>query len=40
MGPASSIVESLDVLEADRIGHGIAAAGDPAVLEQRIACTY
>jgi adenosine deaminase len=36
MGPASSIVESLDVLEADRIGHGIAAAGDPAVLERLV----
>lgn len=32
MGPPSSIVESLDVLEADRIGHGVAAIRDPELL--------
>ncbi len=36
MGPPSSIVSSLDVLEADRIGHGVAAIRDPAVLERII----
>jgi adenosine deaminase len=35
-GPASSIVESLDVLQADRIGHGIAAAEDPALLDRLV----
>ncbi len=28
MGPPSSVVESLDILEADRIGHGVAASRD------------
>lgn len=32
MGPPSSIVSALDVLEADRIGHGVAAIRDEAVL--------
>lgn len=32
MGPPSSIVESLDVLDADRIGHGVAAINDPELL--------
>jgi aminodeoxyfutalosine deaminase len=36
MGPPSSIVSSLDVLEADRIGHGVAAIRDPAVLDRLI----
>lgn len=36
MGPPSSIVESLDVLEADRIGHGVAAIRDPAVLDRLV----
>lgn len=34
MGPPSSIVASLDVLEPDRIGHGVAAIHDRAVLER------
>ncbi len=36
MGPPESIVESLDVLEADRIGHGVAAIGDSALLERLV----
>ena len=36
MGPPSSIVESLDVLEADRIGHGVAAVRDREVLERLV----
>lgn len=32
MGPPSSIVASLDALEPDRIGHGVAAIHDRAVL--------
>jgi aminodeoxyfutalosine deaminase len=36
MGPAASIVESLDVLDADRIGHGIAAADDPGLLARLV----
>lgn len=36
MGPPSSIVESLDVLEADRIGHGVAAVRDRKVLERLV----
>ena len=32
MGPPSSIVEALDVLGADRIGHGVAAIRDPELL--------
>lgn len=36
MGPPSSIVSSLDILEADRIGHGVAAIRDEAVLERLI----
>ena len=35
-GLPSSIVESLDVLEADRIGHGVAAIHDPAVLDRLV----
>jgi adenosine deaminase len=34
MGPPESIAESLDVLEADRIGHGAAAIRDAALLER------
>ena len=36
MGPPSSIVSALDVLEADRIGHGVAAIRDEAVLTRLI----
>ena len=36
MGPPSSIVAALDVLEADRIGHGVAAIRDAAVLDRII----
>lgn len=36
MGPPESIVESLDVLQADRIGHGVAAIRDPALLERLV----
>ena len=36
MGPPSSIVSALDVLEADRIGHGVAAIRDEAVLARLI----
>ena len=31
MGPPESIAASLDLLGADRIGHGVAAADDPGV---------
>lgn len=36
MGPPSSIVESLDVLGADRIGHGVAAIRDPELVERLV----
>ena len=36
MGPPSSIVAALDALEADRIGHGVAAIRDEAVLARLI----
>lgn len=34
IGPASEVVAALDVLRADRIGHGIAVADDPDVLSR------
>jgi adenosine deaminase len=34
MGPPSSIVDTLDVLEADRIAHGVAAIHDRALLDR------
>lgn len=36
MGPPESIVECLDVLETDRIGHGVAAIYDPALLDRLV----
>ena len=36
MGPPESIVESLDVLDADRIGHGVAAIHDPELLDRLV----
>lgn len=36
MGPPSSVVATLDVLNADRIAHGVAAIYDPALLERLI----
>ena len=36
MGPPESIAEALDVLGADRIGHGVAAIQDPPLLERLI----
>jgi adenosine deaminase len=36
MGAPASITEALDVLGADRIGHGVAAIHDPAVLDRVI----
>jgi len=36
MGPPASIAASLDVLEADRIGHGVAAINDDALLERLV----
>lgn len=36
MGPPSSIAESLDILEADRIGHGVAAIHDPVLLDRLV----
>ncbi len=34
MGPPSSIVEALDVLGADRIGHGVTAIEDPDLMSR------
>lgn len=34
IGPASEVVAALDVLRADRIGHGIAVVDDPDVLSR------
>ena len=36
MGPPGSIVEALDVLDADRIDHGVAAIRDPELLERLV----
>ncbi len=36
MGPPSSIVDAIDVLHADRIGHGVAAIRDPDLLARLI----
>jgi adenosine deaminase len=36
MGPPASIVESLDVLDADRIGHGVAAIRDAELLDRLV----
>ncbi len=36
MGPPSSIAESLDILEADRIGHGVAAIHDLVLLDRLV----
>lgn len=33
-GPAAEVTEALDVLRADRIGHGVAVAEDAAVLDR------
>ncbi len=34
--PASSVVDALDILHADRIGHGVTAIDDPALLERLV----
>jgi adenosine deaminase len=36
MGPPSSVIESLDVLRADRIGHGVAAIRDSALVDRYV----
>jgi adenosine deaminase len=36
MGPPSNIVKAIDILEADRIGHGVTAIRDPRVLDRII----
>ena len=36
MGPPSSMVEAIDVLGADRIGHGVAAIRDQGLLERLV----
>jgi adenosine deaminase len=36
MGPPSSVVESLDVLRANRIGHGVAAVRDPELVARYV----
>jgi adenosine deaminase len=36
MGPPANIVKAIDILEADRIGHGVTAIRDPQVLDRII----
>ena len=36
MGPPQGIVDALDVLDADRIGHGVAAIHEPDLLERLV----
>jgi adenosine deaminase len=36
MGPPSSVTDALDVLEADRIGHGVAADRDPNLVARLV----
>ena len=36
MGPPASVVEALDILEADRIGHGVAAIRDPQLVDRLV----
>jgi adenosine deaminase len=36
MGPASGVAASLDILHADRIGHGVSAIQDPALVERYV----
>jgi aminodeoxyfutalosine deaminase len=36
MGPPSSVIDALDILEADRIGHGVAADRDPALVSRLV----
>ena len=36
MGDPASMIEALDVLEADRLGHGVAAIRDPELLERLV----
>lgn len=36
MGPPSSVTEALDVLQADRIGHGVSADRDPDVVSRLV----
>jgi adenosine deaminase len=36
MGPPQSVIDSLDILAADRIGHGVAAIREPALLRRLV----
>jgi adenosine deaminase len=36
MGPPSSVIEAIDVLAADRIGHGVASMKDPALVDRLV----
>lgn len=36
MGPPSTIVDAIDVLHADRIGHGVAAIHEPRLMERLV----
>ena len=36
MGPPSSVVEAIDVLAADRIGHGVASIRDPKLMARLV----